>query len=71
MPDALKTIGIEQKLGNQLPLETVFKDENGKTVKLGELFQKGRPVILAFVYYECPMLCNAGAQRADRLAQRA
>ena len=58
MPDALKDIGIDQKLGEQLPLETVFKNENGEPVKLGSYFEKGRPVILALVYYECPMLCN-------------
>ena len=58
MPDALKTVGIEQKLGEQLPLDAELKDENGRLVKLGEYFGKGRPVILALVYYECPMLCN-------------
>jgi protein SCO1/2 len=58
MPDALKRVGIEQKLGEQLPLDTELKDENGNTVKLGDYFDKGRPVILALVYYECPMLCN-------------
>jgi len=58
LPDALQKTSIEQKLGEQLPLETEFKDEDGRTVKLGEFFNKGRPVVLAFVYYECPMLCN-------------
>ncbi len=58
LPTALKGVGIEQKLNEQLPLEAVFKDENGKEVKLGEYFGKERPVILALVYYECPMLCN-------------
>lgn len=58
LPDALQKIGIQQKLGGQLPLETEFKDENGKTVRIGEFFNQGRPVVLAFVYYECPMLCN-------------
>jgi protein SCO1/2 len=58
LPEALQKIGIEQKLGEQLPLDAEFKDESGRTVKLGEYFNKGRPVILAFVYYECPMLCN-------------
>ncbi|CAN5519249.1 SCO family protein [soil metagenome] len=58
MPDALKTIGIDQKLGAQLPLDTEFKDEDGKAVKLGDYFNTKRPVIVAFVYYECPMLCN-------------
>jgi protein SCO1/2 len=58
LPAALQTVGIDQKLGDQLPLDTEFKDENGNLVKLGSYFSKGRPVILALVYYECPMLCN-------------
>lgn len=58
LPKALQTVGIEQKLGAQLPLDTEFEDENGNPVKLGEYFGKGKPVILALVYYECPMLCN-------------
>lgn len=58
MPPVLNKVGIDQKLDSQLPLDAEFKDEDGKNVKLGEYFGKGRPVILAFVYYECPMLCN-------------
>jgi protein SCO1/2 len=58
LPDALKTVGIDQRLGEQLPLNSVFKDESGREVLLGEYFKSGRPVILALVYYECPMLCN-------------
>jgi protein SCO1 len=58
MPPALQKVGIEQKLDAQLPLEAEFKNEDGKMVKLSEYFGKGRPVILALVYYECPMLCN-------------
>jgi protein SCO1 len=58
LPPALKEVGIEQKLGAQLPLDTVLKDENGAVVKLSDYFANGRPVIVAFVYYECPMLCN-------------
>ena len=58
LPKALKEVGIEQKLGEQLPLDAEFKNENGQMVKLGEYFNKEKPVILALVYYECPMLCN-------------
>ncbi len=58
LPEPLKKTGIEQKLGEQLPLDTELKDEAGDLVKLGSYFGKGRPVIVAFVYYECPMLCN-------------
>lgn len=58
IPEPLKKVGIEQRLGESVPLDAVFKDENGREVKLGEYFSKGRPVVLALVYYECPMLCN-------------
>lgn len=58
LPQALQEIGIEQRLGEQLPLDTQFRDEKGSAVKLGDYFGKKRPVVLALVYYECPMLCN-------------
>ena len=58
LPPVLKTVGIEQNLNGQLPLDAEFKDENGSIVKLGSFFGKGRPIVLALVYYECPMLCN-------------
>jgi protein SCO1/2 len=57
-PDELKNVGIDQRLDQQVPLELEFKDEMGKTVKLGDYFQSGRPVILNLVYYTCPMLCG-------------
>lgn len=56
-PNILKRVGIDQKLNQQLPLDLVFRDENGKQVKLGDYFGK-RPVVLSMVYYECPMLCG-------------
>ena len=58
IPDPLKKVGIDQRLGESLPLTAEFKDENGQTVKLGDYFGKERPVIVTLVYYECPMLCN-------------
>jgi protein SCO1/2 len=56
-PGLLKKIGIDQRLHQQVPLDLVFTDETGREVPLGEFFGK-RPVILALVYYECPMLCT-------------
>ncbi len=58
LPPILNKVGIEQKLNAQLPFDAEFKDENGNAVKLGSYFNNGRPVVLALVYYECPMLCN-------------
>ncbi|MEP7118908.1 MAG: SCO family protein [Acidobacteriota bacterium] len=57
MPVALQNVRFEQKLDTRLPLDAVFHDEHGATVKLGDYFGK-RPVVLALVYYECPMLCT-------------
>ena len=56
-PPGLKNVGIEQRLNEQLPLETMFSDETGKPVKLGDYFGK-KPIILSLVYYRCPMLCG-------------
>ena len=56
-PPMLREVGIDQKLGAPLPLDLAFRDENGETVRLQHYFGE-RPVILAFVYYECPMLCT-------------
>ena len=53
----LKDAGLEQRLDSQVPLDTPFMDENGRSVRLGDYFGK-RPVVLALVYYECPMLCT-------------
>lgn len=50
-------VSIAQKLNTQIPLDLMFRDENGKIVRLKEYFGKGRPVLLNFVYFRCPMLC--------------
>lgn len=55
--DVIREVGFEQNLDAQLPLELKFRDEAGKTVALGDYFGK-RPVVLALVYYDCPMLCT-------------
>ena len=57
MPGVLGKVAFEQRLNEPLPLELTFTDEDGRRVKLGDYFGK-RPVVLAFVYYECPMLCT-------------
>ena len=53
----LAQVGIDQKIGQQLPLDLTFKDETGRDVRLGEYFH-GKPVVMALAYYECPMLCT-------------
>lgn len=55
-PAALRNVGIEQKMGAQVPVDIPFNDESGRPVTLSQYLHK--PVILALVYYQCPSLCN-------------
>ncbi|MBA3271421.1 MAG: SCO family protein [Acidobacteria bacterium] len=57
MPSVLSQVSFDQRLNEQLPLDTPFMDEDGRPVRLGNYFGT-KPVILAFVYFECPMLCT-------------
>jgi protein SCO1/2 len=58
LPGALQGVGIDQKLDYPVPLDTTFHDEAGRDVALSTFFQSKKPVILALVYYRCPMLCT-------------
>lgn len=58
LPGALAGVGIEQKLDRQIPLDLVFTDEFGRQAPLSTYFKPGKPVLLAPVYYRCPMLCT-------------
>jgi protein SCO1 len=57
-PPGLEFVGIEQHLTAEVPGNLEFTDELGRTVKLGDYFGHGRPVILNLGYYQCPMLCS-------------
>lgn len=57
LPAALRNVGLDQRLNEQVPLDLLFRDEAGQPVSLGAYFGK-KPVVLALVYYECPMLCT-------------
>jgi len=56
-PPLLRQVAIEQRLNRQVPLDLAFRDHAGREVRLGEYFGK-RPVVLALVYFQCPMLCT-------------
>lgn len=50
-------VSIQQKLNAQVPLDLMLRDERGQIVRLGNYF-RGKPVLLNFMYYRCPMLCS-------------
>jgi protein SCO1/2 len=57
LPKALEGVGFDQRLGEPLPLDLTLRDEDGREVALRAFFGR-RPIVLALVYYECPMLCT-------------
>ena len=58
----LDEVRIEQRIGEQVPLDLVFTDASGAQVVLGDLV-KDRPVILSMVLLRMPDAVHAGAQR--------
>lgn len=55
--EMLKDVGIDQHLNAMLPLDAPFRDEANRSVVLRDYFHE-RPIVLALVYYRCPMLCT-------------
>ena len=58
LPEEMQGVGIDDKSGDQVPLNLQFRDENGKNLALGEIFNGERPVLLSLNYSDCPMLCR-------------
>ncbi|MFG0283676.1 MAG: SCO family protein [Phycisphaerales bacterium JB039] len=64
LPEQVRGLDVIEKLGEQVPLDAKITDSEGRTVELGTYFEPtadGRdiPVILALVYYDCPVACPA------------
>ena len=51
-------VAFEQKLDAQVPLDLLFRDEHGEVVRLDKYINGKKPVVLNFMYFTCPMLCN-------------
>jgi protein SCO1/2 len=58
-PKWLPDVGIDQKLGAQVPADVTFRDSFGQPVKFADLYAKGRPILFTLVYYGCPRTCTA------------
>jgi protein SCO1 len=57
LPPALVNVGFDPQLNAQIPLDAPFLDEFGQPATLRE-YTGSKPVVLAFVYFTCPMLCS-------------
>ena len=54
----LGSVGVDEHLNQELPMNLVLKDSSGRKVRFGDLFEADRPVILSLNYSDCPMLCQ-------------
>lgn len=58
VPEAQRDLGIEEHLGDVIPLDAKFATSEGDSVLISDLLQEGKPVLLNPLYYDCPMLCG-------------
>lgn len=58
VPEELKDVGIQEKIGDTLDLNLVVTNDNGEKVPLSHFFKTKKPVIFSPVYFNCSSLCN-------------
>ena len=59
LPERLDGVSIDEKLGDDIPLDVEFMDERGGLTTFGQLLKDGDPIILTLNYSDCPGLCVA------------
>jgi len=58
-PERAKDIGVDEHLGDTIPLDLVFEDDRGRVRTLSQLIDGTQPVLLTLNYSNCPGLCSA------------
>ena len=58
----LDRVGVDQRIGERVPLDLRFTDRHGDSVTLGNLID-GKPALLQLAWYDCPNLCDLSLRR--------
>ena len=58
IPFEQRGVGVDQNLGDEIPLNLPLIDSNGKPAKTGYFIDGRKPTIVTLNYSNCPMLCN-------------
>lgn len=58
MPTELEGVDVTEHLDGAMPKDAIFRDHNGKMVKLGDYFDGKRPVVLTLAYHTCKVVCS-------------
>lgn len=56
-PAELEGVTVTEKLGERLPTRLTFTNSDGETAALADYFDGEKPVVLALVYFGCPVVC--------------
>lgn len=71
IPRELEGVGIDDRTGQSIDLNTQVQNDKGEKVRLAQYFDGKRPVALFLVYYACPSLCtfvlNAGIDSLKKM----
>ena len=57
---------LEEHLGQVVDGDLPFIDDQGQTVRIGDYFGLGHPIVMILAYYNCPMLCGVVLRSATR-----
>ncbi len=68
-PEVRDVVGFQPPIGVRLPMETELLDDAGAACTLADC-AAGRPMILALVYFHCPVLCNEVVREVVRAAEK-
>ena len=55
---ALQGVGVDERFDSSIPRDATFRDHAGNVVRIGDIVQGNRPVVLQFVYYSCATVCD-------------
>jgi protein SCO1/2 len=55
----LRGVGVDEALDSPVPLDATFLDHEGRAVRLGDVVDGSRPVVLHFVYHSCAIICES------------
>lgn len=66
LPKEAQGVGLQDHLGQRLPMNVEFRNSEGNAVQLGDYFKDGKPAIIVLAYYRCPVVCTVVM---DKLAQ--
>ncbi len=66
LPEQAQGADLFERVGERVPLNLVFTGSDARPMPIADVFDDGRPVVLALVYYECPLVCTVVM---DRMAE--